>query len=50
MGENIRYFTYKYNILYDDWFNNLNNIYIKINAHIQRKAIGHEPSNMHRSC
>ena len=34
MGENIRYFTYKYNILYDDWFNNLNNIYIKINAHI----------------
>ena len=34
MGENIRNFTYKYNILYDDWFNNLNNIYIKINAHI----------------
>ena len=34
MRENIRYFTYKYNILYDDWFNNLNNIYIKINAHI----------------
>ena len=34
MGENIRYFTYKCNILYDDWFNNLNNIYIKINAHI----------------
>ena len=33
MGENIRYFTYKYNILYDDWFNNLNNIYIKIDAH-----------------
>ena len=22
MGENIRYFTYKYNVLYDDWFNN----------------------------
>ena len=28
MGGNIRYFTYKYNILYDDWFNDLNNIYI----------------------
>ena len=34
MGENIRYFTYKYIILYDDWFTDLNNIYIKNNAHI----------------
>ena len=34
MCENIRYFRYKYNILYDDWVNDLNNIYIKINAHI----------------
>ena len=34
MGENIRYFIYKYNILYDDWFNDLNNIYLKIDAHV----------------
>ena len=34
IGENKRYFIYKYNILYDDWFNDLNNIYIKIDAHI----------------
>ena len=40
MGENISYFTYKYSILYDDWFNNLNNIYIKINAHIHSISIG----------
>ena len=33
MGENIRYFIYKYIILYDDWFNDLNNIYLKIDAH-----------------
>ena len=35
MRENIRYFIYKYNtcILYD-WFNDLNNIYLKIDAHI----------------
>ena len=34
MGENIRYFMYKYNLVYDDWFSNLNNIYIKIEAHV----------------
>ena len=28
MGENMRYFMYKYDQLYDDWFNDLNNIYI----------------------
>ena len=38
MDKNIRYFTYKYNILYDDWFNDLNNIYLKINAHIHNMS------------
>ena len=34
MGENMRYFMYKYNLMYDDWFSDLNNIYIKIEAHV----------------
>ena len=34
MGENMRYFMYKYNLLYDDWFSDLNNIYIKIEGHV----------------
>ena len=34
MGENMRYFMYRYNFLRDDWFNDLNNIYIKIEAHV----------------
>ena len=48
MGENMSYlhgflewyvschfgdFMYKYNLMYDDWFSDLNNIYIKIEAH-----------------
>ena len=33
MGENIRYFMYKYNILYNDCYGNLNNIYVKIDTH-----------------
>ena len=40
MGGNIRHFTYKYNILYEDWFNDLNNIYIKISAHIHSGVAG----------
>ena len=32
MGENMRYFMYKYNLMYDDWFSDLNNVYIKIEA------------------
>ena len=32
MGENIRYFMYKYNLLYNDWYGNLNNIYVKIDT------------------
>ena len=34
MDENMRYFMYKYNLMYDDWFSDLNNIYIKIKAHV----------------
>ena len=26
IGENIRYFTYKYDLLYDDWFRDLNSV------------------------
>ena len=26
IGENVRYFMYKYKIVYDDWFNDLSNI------------------------
>ena len=32
IGENIRYFIYKYDLLYDDWFRDLNRIYVKLNA------------------
>ena len=32
MGENIRYFMYKYNISYNDWYGNLSNIYVKIDT------------------
>ena len=27
IGENIRYFMYKYKIVYDDWFNDISNIF-----------------------
>ena len=33
--ENVRYFMYKYKIVYDDWFNNLSNIFNTIDSHIQ---------------
>ena len=36
IGENVRYFMYKYKIVYNDWFNNLSNIYKKIDNEIQR--------------
>ena len=35
IGENVRYFMYKYKILYDDWFNDLSNIFNTIDSHIQ---------------
>ena len=34
MGENMRYFMYKYSLLYDDWFTDLNNVYVKVEAHV----------------
>ena len=30
IGENIRYFVYKYDLLYDDWFRDPNRIYVKL--------------------
>ena len=35
MGENIRYFMYKYNISYNDWYGNFSNIYVKIDTHVR---------------
>ena len=34
IGENIRYFIYKYDLMYDDWFRDLNRIYVKLDAHV----------------
>ena len=35
MGENIRYFMYKFNLLYNDWYGNLSNIHVKIHTHVR---------------
>ena len=35
IGENVRYFMYKYKIVYDDWFNDLSDIFNTIDSHIQ---------------
>ena len=34
IGENVRYFMYKYKIVYDDWFNDLFNIFNRIDNQI----------------
>ena len=34
IGEIIRYFIYKYDLLYDDWFRDLDRIYVKLDAHV----------------
>ena len=34
MDENIRYFMYKCNISYNDWYVNLSNIYVKRVTHV----------------
>ena len=34
IGENVRYFMYKYKIVYNDWFNDLSTIYIIYNIYI----------------
>ena len=33
IGENVRCFNYKYKIVYDDWFNDLSNIFTTIDNH-----------------
>ena len=35
IGENFRYFMYKYNLLYNDWYGNLSNLYVKIDTHVR---------------
>ena len=35
IGENVRYFMYKYKIVYNDWFNDLSNIFNKIDNQIK---------------
>ena len=32
--ENIRYFMYKYDLLYDDWFRDWNKIYVNVDGHV----------------
>ena len=34
IGENIRYCIYKYDLLHDDWFRDLNRIYVKLDVHM----------------
>ena len=35
ISENVMYFMYKYNIVYDDWFNDLSNICNRIDNQIK---------------
>ena len=42
MDANIRHYIYKYNIFYDDWFNDLSNIYLKIETHIHVHSISNK--------
>ena len=35
IGENVRYFMYRYKIVYDDWFNDLFNIFNRIDNQIK---------------
>ena len=34
VGENIRYFIYKYDLLYDDWCRDLIKIYVKVDGQV----------------
>ena len=34
LGENVRYFMYKYNLTLDDWNQNINNIYKKVDMYV----------------
>ena len=35
IGENVRYFMYEYMIVYDDWFNDISNIFKRIDNQIK---------------
>ena len=35
IGEKVKYFMYKYKIVYNDWFNGLSNIFNRIDNQIQ---------------
>ena len=35
LGENVRYFMYKYNIVFTDWFENINILYNKIDIYVK---------------
>ena len=34
IGKNIRYFMYKYSLLYSDWYDDLSTVYLKIHAYV----------------
>ena len=38
LGENVRYFMYKYNLTLDDWNQNINNIYKKVDMYVNNHA------------
>ena len=38
LGKNVRYFMYKYNLTLDDWNQNINNIYKKVDMHVNNHA------------
>ena len=35
LGENVRYFMHKYNIVFTDWFEYINTLYKKINIYVK---------------
>ena len=44
IGENVRYFLYKYEIVYNDWFNDLSNIFNRIDNQIQNITLANAVS------
>ena len=38
LGENVRYFTYKYNLTLDDWNQYINNICKKVDINVNNHA------------
>ena len=37
LGESVRYFMYKYNLTLDDWNQNINNIYKKVDMYVNNQ-------------